>query len=245
MQVKRIFAHNSLRNFIYFLVDEGKKTAICIDPYDSKIVLDFLKENQLSLTEIWNTHQHPDHIRGNNELIQKTDAEIRTPQAAEVRTFENGKSKVLSYLTPGHTMDHLCFHLYENEQSKALFCGDTLFHAGVGHCKLGGEPQILYQTICELKKMIPKETNLYVGHDYFETNLLFAQDINPSNSEIDSWLLRLKSHQSFVLLNFEEESKINPFLRLDCEEIRKNLHLDKNASDCEVFCSLRTKRDSW
>ena len=44
-------------------------------------------------------------------------------------------------------MSHICLYYPGNaDEQPALFCGDTLFNAGVGRCDFGGEPKILHKT---------------------------------------------------------------------------------------------------
>ena len=65
--------------------------------------------------------------------------------------------------TPGHTMSHICLYFEGDDTNKpALFCGDTLFNAGVGRCDFGGDPIIMHQTF---------EKQIF----YFQTTCVFIQ----------------------------------------------------------------------
>ena len=56
-------------NYIYLVHDD--KEAVVIDPTEADPVIDFLNDNNLKLNRIINTHHHPDHISGIDELVHK------------------------------------------------------------------------------------------------------------------------------------------------------------------------------
>ncbi len=137
MNIKRCYLNNSLSNYQYLLYDD--KHAIIIDPLKHGVFDDFICSNNLDLNTILITHKHGDHIAGVKKIVEKY------PQAKAYAYADNQIFKPDFYLregfidlgftsfrvlyTPGHISDHVCF-LFEYE--KALFCGDTIFNAGVG-----------------------------------------------------------------------------------------------------------------
>ena len=56
-------------NYSYIIYSPKIKTALIIDPAESKPLIDFLKKNDLSLQGILITHHHSDHISGIKELL--------------------------------------------------------------------------------------------------------------------------------------------------------------------------------
>jgi hydroxyacylglutathione hydrolase len=74
MKIHTMFCHNSLRNVIHIFYDEKTKEAICVDPFDAEQVIRFLEQHQLRLKYIVNTHEHFDHIRGNQKLKKHSEA---------------------------------------------------------------------------------------------------------------------------------------------------------------------------
>ena len=134
----------------------------------------------------------------------------------------------------------------------ALFCGDTLFNAGVGNCHNGGNAQTLYQTFLNQLYLLPNETRIYPGHDYIANNLKFSLNREPDNaaatcllSAIEQW-----SGQSHYISTIEIEKKINAFFRLTNPQIIQLLRaefddLEEAPSEEEVFLRLRALRDRW
>ena len=150
--------------------------------------------------------------------------------------------------TPGHTMAHLC--LLSEMGEPALFCGDTLFNASAGNCKFGGDVNVMYRTFVEQLATLPDNTRIYPGHDYIVNNLNFSLSREPSNSiakqQLDEAASQTPHTRTVTTLGIEKQ--INPFFRLDNQEIFQHLKatFDNQRSDPQsVFVSLRKLRDEW
>ena len=63
-------------NYAYVLIDEKSKITCVVDPGEAKPVQEYLRNNDLTLKFILNTHHHLDHIGGNQELKKKFNAKI-------------------------------------------------------------------------------------------------------------------------------------------------------------------------
>jgi glyoxylase-like metal-dependent hydrolase (beta-lactamase superfamily II) len=64
--------------------------------------------------------------------------------------------------TPGHTPGSTTYRIRD-----AIVTGDTLFIQGCGRCDfVGGNPEVMYQTLKTLTGSLPKETRMYPGHNY-------------------------------------------------------------------------------
>jgi len=258
MKVHQVYTQSVLRNFTY-LIELDNKTAIVLDPWDEHIVNSLLIEKNLTLKAIINTHEHWDHVQGNLALVEQHQCEVwahvngqgkipgltRTLSEGELITLnDSAQLRVLD--TPGHTLAHLCFLVQLNGHSEAIFTGDTLFNAGVGHCHSGGDVDVLYNTIAEQFYTLEDHIKVYPGHEYLENNLNFTLSLEPTNQDAKEWLERVKKTDPCInplTTTIGDEKKFNTFFRLDNQEIRKNVgNLD---NDKDVFAALRTLRNSW
>jgi hydroxyacylglutathione hydrolase len=247
--VKTFYAHNDLRNFSYLITDTVSGFSWAIDPFEADQFIHYIKKNDLVLKGILNSHQHFDHIRGNGKLVNQFKSPVVNLKNLN-RISLNSLHVIEVLKTPGHTIDHKAFLWLENDTPVGLFSGDTLFNSGVGNCHGGGDVGLLFDTIQELNKL-PSSTLLYPGHDYRLKNLNFALLIEPDNEKIKEELRRVRSvrTESLPPSSMGEERMVNPFLRLDSEEVRQNLQYGGEAlpllkeHERELFFKLRQKRD--
>lgn len=255
MEIIQIFCHNSLRNFIYILVDKKTNEAFCIDPFDAHIVNDVLKQRKLKLTKIFNTHEHWDHIQGNQELMQKHNCKLISVPGVDSantilkggETFQLSDTKIEIVKTSGHTENHICL-LTKSPTKQTIFSGDMLFNAGVGNCKSGGNVNQMFDSIKDFFMNLDKNTLLYPGHDYFLNNLEFYLHYDPSNKKIKIQIELVKTQKEkgkHLTTNLALEREINPFLRFNDKEIKKRIGLDKESDARSTFKSLRKLRDNW
>jgi len=207
MKIILIYNDNSLRNYSYLLGCNVTKKAVIIDPLDAHRCLQRALQEEFSITHIINTHEHWDHIAGNDELVDATGAELIAHASATIanvtRKVTAGDSitvgdtiKLVVLDTPGHTLSHIC--LFATTPSPALFCGDTLFNAGCGNCNNGGSVEKLYETLSNQLNKLPDETKIYPGHDYIENNIRFALSRDSNNSVLIKWLEKAKNHDPHV-----------------------------------------------
>jgi hydroxyacylglutathione hydrolase len=189
MIVEQIWTANSYRNFNYVIAcaETGDGDALAIDPLDHAKCLAAAKRHGWRITQIVNTREHGDHTGGNRAMIAATGAKLLAHKNAGQRisgvdrglsageVIKVGKTVELEVLdTPGHTMSHGC--LLSHGDTRALFCGDTLFNAGAGNCHNGGHPNELYQTFATQLTKLPDAALVYPGHDYLANNLNFTLD---------------------------------------------------------------------
>jgi len=259
MKIHQIYTHNQLRNFTY-IIELNDKTAIVIDPWDDTEINQQLDSKNLSLKVIVNTHEHWDHTQGNAALVEKHGCEVwahkngegkipgltRTLFADETITLDD-EYEFFVLDTPGHTFAHLCFIVKQNGNAIAVFTGDTLFNAGVGHCRGGGDEEVLYNTITKQFQTLSDNIIVYPGHDYLENNLQFTLKFEPNNQAAKEWLKKVQDTNyspGSIQTNIGNEKSFNTFMRLDNDEIIKSLAL-KNSDPKQVFLALRSLRDNW
>lgn len=239
-------------NYIWAFYDD--EFINVIDPGEAKPVIDYAKQNNLTLTNILLTHHHFDHTGGIKELIKEfPDVIIYGPddnriENLNVKVSENESIKFQNYdfkvlFTPGHTVSHICY--YEATKNW-LFSGDTLFSAGCGRLFEGTMEQ-LHNSLLFLRDL-PNTTKVYAGHEYTRANLLFALSVEPENQVILAHSAFLEEHKNLCSLpsTIALEKEINPFLRTDKDELKHFADLKNIPKDSlKVFTALREMKDRF
>ena len=263
MIVEQIWVGNSLRNFNYLIACPESGEALAIDPLDFEKCLDVAKRNDWTITQILNTHEHPDHTGGNKAMVAATGATIIAHAGAKdrIRNIDRGvgagdiisvgKTVELECLdTPGHTMSHIC--LLSHTDQPALFSGDTLFNAGAGNCHNGGHPSELYDTFTNQLDRLDRDTLLYPGHDYLVNNLEFTLDREPDNAAAKKLLTEYKNQNpdDALITTLTLEKEVNTFFRLQSPTVMARLaeqfpELGAKPTPRDVFLKLRELRNSW
>ncbi len=261
MKISKLYMDNTLRNYCHLIICEESGEAIVLDPLDAQKCLSEAKRQNLTITKIVNTHEHFDHIQGNPEIVEATGAKIHAHINAMAtipnvdipllagQIIEVGNTVKLRVLdTPGHTKAHVC--LASEICTPSLFCGDTLFNAGSGNCRFGGDPHDMYKTFVEQLTVLPDETKVYPGHDYIINNLKFSLSVEPNNGFATQLLAKVgdQSPEDRLVTTMAIEKKMNPFFRLDNQEITAGLKKrfpDMNEDPEAVFVNLRCVRDDW
>lgn len=196
-------------------------------------MLNYLNTNNLSLKMVINTHTHFDHIKGNDELIEKTNCKLYDYLSLIDIHIDSGLV-LKPIFTPGHTMDHVAYRLQRNGDDKAFFSGDLMFHLSVGNCKHGGEVNALYESIEKVKKEISPSAIFYPGHNYLNANHLFSESVYEKTLDLNEHVL------------FEDELKHSLFLNTHNDELRESIASLKkvNLNDSkQFFIYLRSQRD--
>ncbi|HEX4113176.1 MAG TPA: hydroxyacylglutathione hydrolase [Stellaceae bacterium] len=219
-------------NYVYLIRDPDTDATGVVDPSVAAPVLDVLKETGWRLTHILNTHHHADHTGGNLELKQATSCIIVGPRADRDRipgidlavgdgdTYQFGQRAARVFDVPGHTRGHIAYWFAD---SRALFCGDTLFIMGCGRL-FEGTPAQMWDSLGKLKGL-PAETRVYCGHEYTQNNARFALTVDPDNAALRARAQRVDAlraqNLSTVPGTIGEELLTNPFLRADQKALQE------------------------
>lgn len=244
-------------NYGYLLHDSATGETAAIDTPCAATYRKVLKQHGWSLTHIFNTHHHWDHVGGNLDL-KKEGVQVFGPAAESIPgldvglkggdTFDFGStSKVQVLDVGGHTKGHIAYYFTEGE-CKKLFCGDALFSLGCGRM-FEGTPTQFWSSL-QTMRSLPEDTLVYCAHEYTESNAKFALSVEPGNTELrsrasDVQQKRLRG-QPTVPSTIGLEKRTNPFLRVDySDEIRRNVGVRDDDSDAEAFRKIRQAKDHF
>tara|TARA_Y100000816_G_C26067634_1_gene561207 strand:+ start:441 stop:1121 length:681 start_codon:yes stop_codon:yes gene_type:complete len=173
MIFKQLFDVKS-STYTYLIASAKGREALIIDPVlenVSEYIL-ALKELDLRLVKVIDTHIHADHVTGASKLKDVTSCSTimgeHTPaEAVEIKIKDDeyislDNLKIRAMYTPGHTSDSYSF-LMDNY----LFSGDTLLINGTGRTDFqNGNAKDAYNSIFNKILKLPDETLLYPAHDY-------------------------------------------------------------------------------
>lgn len=200
------FLDNDSETFSYVVTDNATSKAVIIDPvldFDYKAgrtstasaeqILAYVKQHNLQVEWLLETHAHADHLSAAPFLRSKLGAkvaigaEITQVQAifkdvfnlekeflpngsqfdrlfADGDTLQVGEMTIRAMHLPGHTPADLAYII----NGQAAFVGDTLFMPDVGTARCdfpGGSAETLFDSIQQLLAL-PDDTAIYICHDY-------------------------------------------------------------------------------
>jgi glyoxylase-like metal-dependent hydrolase (beta-lactamase superfamily II) len=173
MIFKQLFDQKS-STYTYLIASSQGREALIIDPVLDNVseYINLLKELDLKLVKIIDTHIHADHVTGASKLKNITKCSTimgnHTPaDSVEIKVKDDefinlDTLKIKAIYTPGHTSDSYSF-LMDNY----LFSGDTLLINGTGRTDFqNGNAKDSYNSIFNRLLKLPDETLLYPAHDY-------------------------------------------------------------------------------
>ena len=173
-------------------INNENEVAVVIDPCDNgQEILQFVKSQKKTVSAVFITHAHFDHIAGLHDLCNGTDIKVyvhaddadalyndRKNLSATmfgtpftfcgnvVKVNDGDKIKVGSMEfevlhTPGHTQGSCC---YINNAERTIFSGDTLFMDSCGRTDLpGGNTAELINSLKKLSRL-DGDYKVYSGH---------------------------------------------------------------------------------
>ena len=173
MLFRQLFDKTS-STYTYLVASAKGREALIIDPVLENVerYIQLLKELDLKLVKVIDTHIHADHITAASKLKNETNCTTIMGEHTPSNTVEiKVKNDEIIYIdnleiraiyTPGHTKDSYSFLM-----SDYLFSGDTLLINGTGRTDFqGGSSKDSYNSIFNKLLKLPEETLLYPAHDY-------------------------------------------------------------------------------
>jgi glyoxylase-like metal-dependent hydrolase (beta-lactamase superfamily II) len=160
--------------YTYLLAEAHGGAAAIVDPVREQAARDLalVRELDLQLRWILETHVHADHVTGAQALKKATGAQTAVSLQCGATGFDRqlqdgeelsfGRESLRVIATPGHTPGSSCF-LWRDR----LLTGDTLLIGGCGRTDFQhGDANALYDSITGKLFALPDDTLVYPGHDY-------------------------------------------------------------------------------
>lgn len=211
-------------NYVWLVHEAVSGETMVVDPAVALPVLAEADARGWKITQIWNTHWHPDHTGGNAEIKAATGCVITGPAAetARIPTLDvrvaEGDTVMLGDVAaqvldvPAHTAGHIAFHFAED---RAAFVGDTLFAMGCGRLFEGTADQMF----ANMRKLeaLGDDTRIYCAHEYTLSNGRFALSVEPNNAALVERMAAVTAMRErgepTVPTSIALERATNPFMR--------------------------------
>ena len=239
-------------NYGFLLHDPASRETACIDTPDAEACLRAAAHKGWAITQIWNTHWHPDHAGGNAAIKAATGCLVSGP--AEVRkiappdriisggdTIQLGAYTAAVIDVGGHTTGHIAYHLAD---AGLAFVGDALFALGCGRMFEGTAPQF-WSSLLRLRAL-PGETTLHCAHEYTASNLRFALHADPDNVALAAYADEITAKRAAgnptVPMSLAREIATNPFLRADQPAMQARWG---GGDTVATFAALRAAKDKF
>ena len=211
-------------NYVWLVHDTASCETTVIDPAVAEPVLAEAGRRHWQISQIWNTHWHPDHTGGNAAIKQATGCRVTAPaaEAARIPTLDRavaegdrvqlGDYEACVLEVPAHTAGHIAYHLPE---AHVVFVGDTLFAMGCGRL-FEGTPAQMHANLQRLARL-PPDTLVYCAHEYTLANGRFALTVEPDNRALAERMdeveaLRARG-EATIPTTIALERATNPFMR--------------------------------
>jgi hydroxyacylglutathione hydrolase len=227
-------------NYVWLIHNPASGETAAVDPSVAEPVLDAVAARRWTLTQVLNTHWHPDHTGGNEGIKAATGCSITAPAEAQRvskvdRVVAEGDevtvagAEAVVWDIPAHTAGHIAYYF---AQERMIFVGDTMFAMGCGRLFEGTAGQ-MYSNMQRIAAL-PPDVRIYCGHEYTLANARFALHAEPDNAAIRARLERVEAERArreiTLPTTVAQERETNPFVR---------------ATDVEDFARLRKDKDSF
>ena len=196
------FFDNISFTYTYLIANKKGAEACIIDPVLEHIenYLKAIKDLDLKLVKVIDTHVHADHVSGISKLRDKTQcitcmgksqnaSEIVSMEVSDNEKFKIGDLELRALFTPGHTDDSYCFLLNDK-----IFTGDTLLIGGTGRTDFqNGSAEDQYNSLFNVVLKLDDRMLVYPAHDYkgeTVSTIGFERKTNPR--------LQVKSKREYV-----------------------------------------------
>ena len=241
-------------NYGYLAHEPESGETVAIDTPDAEVYLSEARTKGWRITQIWNTHWHPDHAGGNLAIKDATGCTIVAPAAERERIagidrevaagdmLAVGTLRAMVIDVGGHTLGHIAYHLPDEELA---FVGDALFALGCGRM-FEGTPEQMWAGL-ERLRALPDQTTIYCAHEYTLANARFALSVDPENPDLRAYAQEVKAKREAgewtVPTNIGKERAANPFLRADLPAMQSRM--GHPGDSIATFAAIRQAKDNF
>jgi len=211
-------------NYVWLVHDGASGETLVVDPAVADPVLAAAAARGWTISQIWNTHWHGDHIGGNAGIVAATGAKVTAP-LAELQKIPDvdrpvgegdhvriGAHEAVVMAVPAHTAGHIAYHFADDG---VIFVGDTMFAMGCGRLFEGTAEQ-MFRNMGRFAAL-PDETQVYCAHEYTLSNGKYALRAEPDNEAVKARLAQVETMrargEATVPTTIALELATNPFLR--------------------------------
>jgi len=222
-------------NYSYVIACEETGEAAIVDAPESEPVVKRIDALGVRVTKVLSTHHHFDHTAANPDLAKRYGVPVygHVSDSGRIPGFSDGleegdsiavgRQTARILFVPAHTSGHIA---YVFDEAGAAFTGDTLFVGGCGRL-FEGTAEMMWSALHEKLGSLPDGTRIYCGHEYTESNLVFAAHVDPDNDAVKRKLADVRRIRALAAGDWHdatpaemtipstvgEERAINPFVR--------------------------------
>ncbi len=190
-------------NYGFLLHDPDSGETACIDTPDAEAYLREAAGKGWTITQIWNTHWHPDHAGGNEAIKAATGCTITAPlvDAPKIagidRTVGDGDTVSLG----AHTRDgDRRRRAHDGAYRLSSARGGRGLRRGFGlrarlRADVRGHPPQFWASLSRIKAL-PPETKLYCAHEYTASNARFALHADPDNAALADYAREIEAKRA-------------------------------------------------
>ncbi len=247
----RVFYESVTSTLTYVVFDASTRDAVVIDPvldfdpiavrtevHSARAIVAFVRENNLTVHWLLETHPHADHLSASQILRDALGARVaigaRITEVQEVfraildlgdtltpdggqfdrllvdgEILQAGNLAVEILATPGHTPACVTYKVDD-----MVFTGDTLFveDQGTGRCDFPrGSANELYASVHDRLYALPGDTRVFVGHDYQPEGRAMRYETTIARSREGNVQLRHStSREDFVAFRKARDATLQP-----------------------------------
>ena len=240
-------------NYAFLVHDSGAGQTLLVDAPEAAPIQAALDARGWTLSDIWITHHHDDHIDGvaalrNGARVVGAKADSHRLPDLDLAVSEGDALDFAGHAAQifdvsGHTIGHIAFYLAD---ANAVFTADSLMALGCGRL-FEGTPDQMWASLSKLAAL-PADTIVCSGHEYTAANAKFALTIEPKNPALQTRAAAITQARAqgvaTVPSTLSDELATNPFLRAGLQEVKDAIDMSQ-ATDVACFAEIRKRKDRF